>query len=65
MAKHDSSIFCIANDYAKDLFDLNMNETNIQDSDNNVTRFLVIGKKANDILSKTEDITQNLSLIHI
>ena len=44
MAKHDSSIFCIANDYAKDLFDLNMHETNIQDSDNNVTRFLVIGK---------------------
>ena len=44
MAQHDSSIFCIANDYAKDLFDLNMHVTNIQDSDNNVTRFLVIGK---------------------
>ena len=44
MAKHDSSIYCIANDYAKDLFGLNMHETNIQDSDNNVTRFLVIGK---------------------
>ncbi len=44
MAKNDSSIFCIANDYAKDLFDLNMHKTNIQDSDNNVTRFLVIGK---------------------
>ena len=44
MAKHDSSIFCIANDYAKDLFDLNMQETNIQDSDNNVKGVLVIGK---------------------
>ena len=33
MAKHDSSIYCIANDYAKDLFGLNMHETNIQDSE--------------------------------
>ena len=43
-ASVDSDIFCIANSYAIQLNGLNKNAENIQDRDDNKTRFLVLGK---------------------
>ena len=43
-AVHDNEFFCIANSYAIELFDLHTHLENIQDSNDNKTRFLVIGK---------------------
>ena len=40
----DNKIFCIANSYAIELFKLHTHLENIQDSNDNKTRFLVIGK---------------------
>ena len=48
MAKVDQSVYCIANNYALNLFDLNLHQSDIQDSANNTTRFLVIGKMIED-----------------
>ena len=44
MASESSDIFCIANEYAIKLFHLHSHVKDIQDSSNNSTRFLVIGK---------------------
>ena len=44
MASHNANIFCIANEYAIKLFNLYSHVKDIQDSSNNSTRFLVIGK---------------------
>ena len=44
MASEKTDIFCIANEYAIKLFNLYSHEKEIQDSSNNSTRFLVIGK---------------------
>ena len=43
-AVHDNEFFCIANSYAIELFNLHTHLENIQDSNDNKTRFLVIGK---------------------
>ena len=43
-AVHDNEFFCIANSYAIELFNLHTHIENIQDSNDNKTRFLVIGK---------------------
>ncbi len=43
-AAKDNKIFCIANSYAIELFKLHTHLENIQDSNDNKTRFLVIGK---------------------
>ena len=43
-AKEDSSLYCIANSHAIEIFDLNNHFENIQDRSDNKTRFLVIGK---------------------
>ena len=43
-AAHDNEFFCIANSYAIELFNLHTHLENIQDSNDNKTRFLVIGK---------------------
>ena len=43
-AVHDNEFFCIANSYAIKLFNLHTHLENIQDSNDNKTRFLVIGK---------------------
>ena len=43
-AVHDNEFFCIANSYAIELFNLHTHLENIQDSSDNKTRFLVIGK---------------------
>ena len=43
-AVQDNEFFCIANSYAIELFNLHTHLENIQDSNDNKTRFLVIGK---------------------
>ena len=43
-AVEDNEFFCIANSYAIELFKLHTHLENIQDSNDNKTRFLVIGK---------------------
>ncbi len=43
-AAEDKDLFCIANSYAIEIFNLNTHLENIQDSNDNKTRFLVIGK---------------------
>ena len=43
-AAEDNEFFCIANSYAIELFKLHTHLENIQDSNDNKTRFLVIGK---------------------
>jgi len=43
-AVHENEFFCIANSYAIELFNLHTHLENIQDSNDNKTRFLVIGK---------------------
>ena len=43
-ATKDKELFCIANSYAIQLFNLHTHQANIQDSNDNKTRFLVIGK---------------------
>ena len=43
-AVKDKEFFCIANSYAIELFGLHTHLENIQDSNDNKTRFLVIGK---------------------
>ena len=43
-AAKDKDLFCIANSYAIKIFKLHTHLENIQDSNNNKTRFLVIGK---------------------
>ena len=43
-ATKDKELFCIANAYAIQLFNLHTHQANIQDSNDNKTRFLVIGK---------------------
>jgi len=55
LAKVDQSIYCIVNNYASNLFDLNLHQSDIQDSPNNTTRFLVIGKMIEDkgLINKT------------
>ena len=47
-AKEDSSIYCIANSHAVELFGLHAHEKEIQDRTDNKTRFLVIGKMIED-----------------
>ena len=47
-ATKDKELFCIANSYAIELFDLHTHQENIQDSNDNKTRFLVIGKSIED-----------------
>ena len=44
----DKDLFCIANTYAIELFGLHTHQENIQDSNDNKTRFLVIGKSIED-----------------
>ena len=44
LAQKNRDIFCIANSYAVDLFDLVNHASDIQDTKNNRTRFLVISK---------------------
>ena len=43
-AAEDNNLFCIANSYAIEIFNLHTHLENIQDSNDNKTRFLVIGK---------------------
>ena len=47
-ASKDKELFCIANSYAIELFGLHTHQENIQDSNDNKTRFLVIGKSIED-----------------
>ena len=47
-ATKDKELFCIANSYAIELFGLHTHQENIQDSNDNKTRFLVIGKSIED-----------------
>ena len=47
-ATKDKDLFCIANTYAIELFGLHTHQENIQDSNDNKTRFLVIGKSIED-----------------
>ena len=47
-AAEDDSIYCIANSYAIELFDLKTHDSEIQDRTDNKTRFLVIGKSLED-----------------
>ena len=47
-ATKDKELFCIANTYAIELFKLHTHQENIQDSNDNKTRFLVIGKSIED-----------------
>ena len=47
-AREDSSIYCIANSHAVEIFGLHAHEENIQDRTDNKTRFLVIGKMIED-----------------
>ena len=47
-AKEDSSIYCIANSHAVEIFGLHPHEIDIQDRTDNKTRFLVIGKMIED-----------------
>ena len=47
-ATKDKDLFCIANTYAIELFELHTHQENIQDSNDNKTRFLVIGKSIED-----------------
>ena len=47
-AAEDDSIYCIANSYAIELFDLETHKSEIQDRTDNKTRFLVIGKSLED-----------------
>ena len=47
-ATKDKELFCIANTYAIELFSLHTHQENIQDSNDNKTRFLVIGKNIED-----------------
>jgi chorismate mutase/prephenate dehydratase len=47
-ATKDKELFCIANTYAVKLFGLHTHQDNIQDSNDNKTRFLVIGKSIED-----------------
>ena len=47
-AAEDDSIYCIANSYAIELFNLTTHDSEIQDRSDNKTRFLVIGKSLED-----------------
>ena len=47
-AAEDDSVYCIANSYAIELFDLETHKSEIQDRTDNKTRFLVIGKSLED-----------------
>ena len=57
----------IASELAANIYDLDILEKNFQDTQNNVTRFLVMQKNLLDINPETNEIltTLVLSLIHI
>ena len=48
MAKHDPTIGALASTLAAEMYGLTIHDPNIQDSNANVTRFLVIGRKYPD-----------------
>ena len=51
----------IASSLAAKIYDLEVLETNFQDTQNNITRFLVMQKKSLDINSETKDILTTLA----
>ena len=53
-AVKDNMLFCIANSYAIELFKLHTHLENIQDSNDNKTRFLVIGKSIEEKAQKNK-----------
>ena len=60
-AAEDASIYCIANSYAIELFNLTTHDSEIQDRSDNKTRFLVIGKSLED----KADINKTSVMINI